>query len=80
MQWLKTKLEMFIAPWKKQQEREQLMAGIILEQAQNGSVLNRLEKEIAELVLVLVDQGLTTEEVKETIAFVLLEISKEEKR
>lgn len=80
MQWLKTKLEMFIAPWKKQQEREQLMAGIILEQAQNGNVLNRLEKEIAELVLVLVDQGLTTEEVKETIAFVLLEISKEEKR
>lgn len=76
MQWLKTKLEMFIAPWK----REQLIAGLILEQAENGIVLKRLEKEISELVITLVEQGLTTEEVKETIAFVLLEISKEEKR
>lgn len=74
MQWLKTKLEMFIAPWK----REQLIAGLILEQAENGIVLKRLEKEISELVITLVEQGLTAEEVKETIAFVLLEISKEE--
>lgn len=80
MKWLRNLKMKLLAPWKQRHEHEQLMAGLLLEQAQNGIVLKRLEEELAGLLVQVVEQGIDAEEVKETIAFMLMEIAKEEKR
>lgn len=80
MQWLKELKMKLFAPWTRLREHEQLIAGLLLELAQNGIVLKRLEKEMAGLMVQMVEDGIDHEEVKQTIAFMLMEIAKEEKQ
>lgn len=80
MNWLTRLKNRLIAPWKQVQVHEQMMAGLLLQQAENGIVLNRMEKEMAGLVLQAVERGLSETETKETIAFMLLELAKEKKQ
>lgn len=80
VKWLKSLKAKLLAPWTAIEKQDQLIAGLLLELTQNGIVLKRLEAELSGLVLQAVEQGLSQEEIKETIAFMLMEIAKEEKR
>lgn len=78
--WLKGLKNRLLAPWTQVKQHEQMIAGLLLEQAQNGIVLKRLEEEIAGLTLQAINDGLSEDEIKATIAFMLLEIAKGEKQ
>lgn len=78
--WLKQLKRRLLSPWVQAKTNEQMIAGLLLEQAQNGIVLKRLEEEIAGLTLQAIEDGLSKEETTATIAFMLLEIAKGEKQ